>query len=167
MLLRCGQVLVYRIVATSSMFIEGTRESTLQIAFVRVLSTLLEPAPLELLDKRGAPAQRHLIPFTAALSGVFLTGNRPIWICATNQSPVRITPAASTVVHAFAACSVWGSRTEFLVHTDEVCLPIAQSGGSCSHYFLRAHALSNGHHSSNCTRSYRLSSSHVEGHTPA
>lgn len=68
---------------------------------------------------------RKLVPIETDLGdqricGVFCTGARPFWLLSVNWSPLRLYPTASPVVHALAPCSVFGSRGDFLIHTDEV-----------------------------------------------
>jgi len=70
---------------------------------------------------------RNFVPFVTSpspgvtFSGVFFTGDRPNWILAGNKSGVQIYPSGHSVVHAFAACSLWDSKADFLLYTDEVC----------------------------------------------
>jgi cleavage and polyadenylation specificity factor subunit 1 len=69
---------------------------------------------------------RQFIPFTTSpapdktLSGVFLTGENPSWIVQTDKSSVRTIPSGHAVVHAFTATSLWGSKGDFLLYSDEV-----------------------------------------------
>ena len=69
---------------------------------------------------------RNFVPFVTSpthgvtFSGVFFTGDRPNWILAGNKSGVQIYPSGHSVVHAFAACSLWDSKGDFLLYTDEV-----------------------------------------------
>ncbi|KAH7107502.1 CPSF A subunit region-domain-containing protein [Auriculariales sp. MPI-PUGE-AT-0066] len=104
---------------TPHLFIGVGRDSMLQLVFIRVLSTILSSGPAGQLDKRGPPAQRHLITFNAPLHGVFITGNEPVWVYATNHSAVKCTHATNAIVHSFSPCSVWGKRGQFLLYTDE------------------------------------------------
>lgn len=69
---------------------------------------------------------RNLIPFVTSptpgktFSGVFLTGDRPSWILATDKGGIRIHASGHSVVHAFTACSLWESKGDFLLYADEV-----------------------------------------------
>src|ERR1700733_9634313 len=54
------------------------------------------------------------------LSGVFFTGDRPSWILATDKSGVQLYPSGHAVVHAFTPCSLWESKGDFLLYSDEV-----------------------------------------------
>ncbi len=71
---------------------------------------------------------RTLVPFVTSPTpittyfGVFFTGDRPNWILASNKSGVQIYPSGHSVVHAFTACSLWESKGDFLLYTEEVCL---------------------------------------------
>ena len=56
----------------------------------------------------------------ATLAGVFFTGDRPSWIVRTDRAGLRVHPSGHAVVHAFTACSLWGSRSDFLMYSDEV-----------------------------------------------
>ena len=96
---------------------------------------------------------RNFVPFVTSptpgvtFSGVFFTGDRPNWILAGNKSGVQIYPSGHSVVHAFAACSLWDSKSDFLLYTDEVWIffPCTRHT-SHIHYrhFLRAQLYLNG-----------------------
>jgi cleavage and polyadenylation specificity factor subunit 1 len=58
-----------------------------------------------------------------SLTGVFLTGDRPSWIVATDKGGLRVIPSGHTVVYSFTASSLWESKSEFLIYSDEVCMP--------------------------------------------
>ncbi|KAG9311848.1 CPSF A subunit region-domain-containing protein [Chiua virens] len=53
------------------------------------------------------------------LTGVFFTGDRPSWILRTDRGGLKLFPSGHAVVHAFTACSLWESKAEFLVYSDE------------------------------------------------
>jgi cleavage and polyadenylation specificity factor subunit 1 len=76
---------------------------------------------------------RNFVPFLTAIpaqgtaqttlttySGVFFTGDRPNWIVGGDKTGVQIYPSGHGVVHAFTACSLWDSRGDFLLYTEEV-----------------------------------------------
>lgn len=69
---------------------------------------------------------RLLLPFVTSpapgqtYSGVFFTGDRPCWIVSTDKGGVRVYPSGHNVVHAFTTCSLWESRGDFLLYSDEV-----------------------------------------------
>jgi cleavage and polyadenylation specificity factor subunit 1 len=69
---------------------------------------------------------RMFIPFVTTptsgttLSGVFFTGDRPSWILATDKGGVQLYPSGHAVVHAFTSCSLWESKGDFLLYSDEV-----------------------------------------------
>jgi cleavage and polyadenylation specificity factor subunit 1 len=71
---------------------------------------------------------RQLIPFVSTppggkrVAGVFFTGDRPSWVLRTDKGGLRVHPSGHAVVHAFTACSLWGSKSEFLVYSDEARL---------------------------------------------
>lgn len=76
---------------------------------------------------------RQLIPFVTSpvpertFSGVFLTGDRPCWILSTDKGGVKVMPSGHQVVHAFTACSLWESKGDFLLYSDEVCCSLPES----------------------------------------
>ncbi|KAG2088396.1 CPSF A subunit region-domain-containing protein [Suillus discolor] len=53
------------------------------------------------------------------LDGVFFTGDRPRWIIATDKGGLGVVPSGHTVVYAFTACSLWESKGDFLLYSDE------------------------------------------------
>jgi cleavage and polyadenylation specificity factor subunit 1 len=55
-----------------------------------------------------------------SLAGVFFTGDRPHWILGTDRGGVKLVPCVHPVVHSFTTCSVWDSKSDFLLYTDEV-----------------------------------------------
>jgi cleavage and polyadenylation specificity factor subunit 1 len=127
--LRCSQLAIYRINSIPApITFPPNRESLLLIQFTKMLSRHLESfeeaeqgTMLEI--KR---VQRRLVPFVTAskanatLSGLFFTGDRPHWIVGTDTSGVKLVPCSHSVVHSFTTCSVWDSKSDFLLYTDEV-----------------------------------------------
>jgi cleavage and polyadenylation specificity factor subunit 1 len=103
----------------------------LNLKFVKILSKSFEIQRMEESEKSIIAEQkrisRQFIPFATSrpsghtLSGVFFTGDRPSWIFATNKSCVKIHPSGHSVVHAFTACSLYESKGDFLLYTEEVC----------------------------------------------
>lgn len=74
-------------------------------------------------DKRQTT--RHLITFSTfysgrTLSGVFLTGEKPLWFLKGDVTSLLCLPCEFAVVHAFTACSIWDGQSSFLMNTDEV-----------------------------------------------
>lgn len=129
--MRSGQLAIYEIhPATTPTDITCVRASSLAIKFVKVLSQAFDIQKPEENEKSILAEQKRishsLIPFVttpasgSSFSGVFLTGDRPSWILATNKSGVRIHPSGYSVVHSFTACSVWDSRGDFLLYADDV-----------------------------------------------
>ncbi|KAJ7094010.1 CPSF A subunit region-domain-containing protein [Mycena belliarum] len=129
--LRSGQLAVYETVpgAVSEENPPVPRASTLKLKFVKVLSKSFDIQRLDETEKSILAEQkrisRQFIPFVTTrpsghdLSGVFFTGDRPSWILATDKSAVKIRPSGHSVVHAFTACSLWDSRGDFLLYTEE------------------------------------------------
>ncbi|KAJ7757023.1 CPSF A subunit region-domain-containing protein [Mycena metata] len=105
------------------------RDSTLNIKFVKILSKSFEIQRPDEAEKSILAEQkrisRQFIPFITSrpggqsLAGVFFTGDRPSWILATNKSCVKIHPSGHSVVHAFTACSLWDSKGDFLLYSEE------------------------------------------------
>ncbi|KAJ6588439.1 CPSF A subunit region-domain-containing protein [Mycena capillaripes] len=129
--LRSGQLAIYEAVPGGASEEQPAvlRESTLNLKFVKVLSKSFEIQRPDEADKSIIAEQkrisRQFIPFLTSLpsghslSGVFFTGDRPSWILATNKSCVKIHPSGHSVVHAFTACSLWDSKGDFLLYSEE------------------------------------------------
>jgi len=108
------------------------RAASLDIKFVKVVSKAfeLQPRPEDNGEKSIIAEQKRVlrmfIPFFTSpaagttLSGVFFTGDRPSWILGTDKSGVRVYPSGHNVVHAFTACSLWDSKGDFLLYSEEV-----------------------------------------------
>ncbi|KAF7366615.1 Protein CFT1 [Mycena sanguinolenta] len=129
--LRSGQLAIYEAVPGSASEEKPitVRSSTLSLKFVKVVSRSFEIQRPDETDKSIIAEQkrisRQFIPFFTSypagqnLSGVFFTGDRPSWILATNKSRVKILPSGHSVVHAFTQCSLWESKGDFLLYSDE------------------------------------------------
>ncbi|KAJ7747964.1 CPSF A subunit region-domain-containing protein [Mycena maculata] len=129
--LRSGQLAIYETVPGSAAEEQPTtiRASSLNLKFVKVLSKSFEIQRLDETEKSIIAEQkrisRQFIPFVTSrpsgqsLSGVFFTGDRPSWILATNKSCVKIIPSGHSVAHAFTACSLWDSKGDFLLYSEE------------------------------------------------
>jgi cleavage and polyadenylation specificity factor subunit 1 len=115
----------------------ATPRTTLLVRFAHQFTRIYDvhrPTPEELArpvlpDSRRAPY--ILVPFsttTAAsaalpsttLAGVFLTGDRPSWILRSDHGGIVIHAAAHSNVQSFTPCSLWGSRSAFLLYADDV-----------------------------------------------
>ena len=153
-LLKCGQFATYQAVSTKPEWPEeGTsRLNTLALRFAKVASRYFEPRQNDLTEKSVLLEQRKtlrtFIPFTTSptpnetLSGVFFTGDQPCWILATAKAGVQIHSCSYGTVNSFTTCSMWDSKGDFLLYTDEVIL----LGGllvACLSWF-RARAYSSG-----------------------
>jgi len=144
--LRCGQLTVYEICpltgplplqphqepsSEKSREVEKTRSTHLDLVFVKVSSIAFEIHRQDENEKSILAEHKRIfrtfVPFVTTpepgvtYSGVFLTGDRPNWILAGNQSGLQIYPSGHSVVHAFTPCSLWESKAEFLMYTEEVC----------------------------------------------
>ncbi|KAK7042372.1 protein CFT1 [Favolaschia claudopus] len=129
--LRSGQLAIYEAVplAASEERPAVLRASTVNIKFVKVLSTSFEIQRPDEADKSIIAEQkrisRQFVPFHTSrpsgqsLSGVFFTGDRPSWIMSTNKSGAKLLPSGHSVVHAFTQCSLWESRGDFLLYSEE------------------------------------------------
>ncbi|KAJ7481615.1 CPSF A subunit region-domain-containing protein [Mycena latifolia] len=129
--LRSGQLAIYETIpgAVSEEIPPVMRASTLNLKFVKVLSKSFEIQRSDEAEKSILAEQKRIshqfIPFVTSrpsghtLSGVFFTGDRPSWILATNKSSVKIRPSGHSVVHAFTSCSLWDSKGDFLLYSEE------------------------------------------------
>lgn len=110
----------------------SSRSVTLLVQFAKVASRNFEVRHNEEIEKTILPehkrSSRLLIPFVASpgpekmLTGVFFTGDQPCWILATDKGGVKIHSCGYSIVHSFTACSIWESKSEFLMYTDEVII---------------------------------------------
>ncbi|RPD55582.1 hypothetical protein L226DRAFT_490064 [Lentinus tigrinus ALCF2SS1-7] len=129
--LRSGLLAIYEAVATAPPAepLPSTRSSTLLVKFVKVVSRAFDIQHTE-EEQRSVLAEqkrisRLLLPFVTSpapgqtYSGVFFTGDRPCWIVSTDKGGVRVFPSGHNVVHAFTTCSLWESRGDFLLYSDE------------------------------------------------
>jgi cleavage and polyadenylation specificity factor subunit 1 len=111
--------------------LEKIRPSHLNVQCVKIASIAFEIQRQDDTNEKSIIAEqkrisRTFVPFVTSpspgitYSGVFFTGDRPNWILASNKSGVQIYPSGHNVVHAFTACSLWESRGDFLLYTEEV-----------------------------------------------
>ncbi|KAG6899927.1 hypothetical protein C0993_005229 [Termitomyces sp. T159_Od127] len=129
--LRSGQLTVYEAHAGG----QGSeppaivRSSSLDIKFVKALSKAFEIQRPEEGEKSILAEQKRVlrmfIPFVTTptpgerYSGVFFTGDRPSWIISTDKYGLRLYPSGHNVVHAFTPCSLWDSKGDFLLYSEE------------------------------------------------
>ncbi|THG98888.1 hypothetical protein EW026_g3366 [Hermanssonia centrifuga] len=107
----------------------ATRASTLAVKFVKVVSRAFDIQQSEDIEKSVLAEQkrisRQLIPFVTSptpgrsFSGAFFTGDRPCWILATDKGGVKILPSGHSVVHAFSGCSLWETKGDFILYSEE------------------------------------------------
>lgn len=131
--MRSGQLTIYEMLPAGapSEPVEKPRATHLSLMFVKISSIAFEIQRQEEGEKSILAEQkrisRNFVPFVTSpapgrtYSGVFFTGDRPNWILSTNKGGIQIYPSAHNVVHAFTACSLWDSRGDFLLYTEEVC----------------------------------------------
>ncbi|KAF5380083.1 hypothetical protein D9615_006209 [Tricholomella constricta] len=129
--LRSGQLTVYEALAGGQAVDAPAtaRASSLDIKFVKILSKAFEIQRPEEGEKSIIAEQKRVlrmfIPFVTTpapgttFSGVFFTGDRPSWILATDKSGVQLFPSGHNVVHAFTPCSLWDSKGDFLLYSEE------------------------------------------------
>lgn len=134
MFLRSGQFAIYEAVSStppSDEIVPPTRTSTLLLKFVKVLSRNFDIRPSNEEAEKSVLAEqkrisRLLIPFVTSPApgrtflGVFFTGDRPCWILSTDKGGVKMHSSGHSVVHAFTACSLWESKGDFLLYSEEV-----------------------------------------------
>ncbi len=132
--LRSGQFAAYEVSPSPSLAdhpAPSTRASTLLVKFVKVASRAFDiQQPSEDGERTVLAEQKRIsrlfIPFVSSpvpgtiFSGVFLTGDRPCWILSTDKGGIRILPSGHSLVHAFTACSLWESKGDFLLYSEEV-----------------------------------------------
>ncbi|TFY75914.1 hypothetical protein EWM64_g8097, partial [Hericium alpestre] len=108
--LRSGQLAIYSVLPSEAPSdpIPAARTALLKIKFVKMFS-------------RGFDIQPHPDEQekSTTFSGVFLTGDWPSWILATDKAGIKVHPSGHNVVHAFTACSLWESKGDFLLYTEE------------------------------------------------
>ena len=133
-LLRTGELTIYQAISSSDTeWPENTTRSvTLQVRFAKITSRAFEPRQTEVTipDRPSITEQRRvlrqLVPFQTSpspevtLNGVFFTGEQPCWIVGSAKDGVKIHTCSYTIVHSFTACSLWDSKADFLMCTDEV-----------------------------------------------
>lgn len=129
--LRSGQLAIYEALPGGVPPEPSTpvRASSLSIKFVKILSKTFEIQRPEESEKSIIAEQKRVlrmfIPFVttpasgSTLAGVFFTGDRPSWILATDKSGMQLYPSGHAVVHAFTPCSLWESKGDFLLYSDE------------------------------------------------
>ncbi|KAF8119582.1 CPSF A subunit region-domain-containing protein [Boletus edulis] len=134
--MRCGQLAVYEVHSIPSPTPpSGGRSASLKIIFTKVLTRTFDLSKQEEAEKTVLAEQKRIsrmfVPFVTCppaslngnggvtLTGVFFTGDRPSWIIRTDRGGIKLFPSGHAVVHAFTACSLWDSKAEFLVYSDE------------------------------------------------
>lgn len=136
--MRCGHLAVYEVhpIPMSMPPSDGGRSAYLKVIFTKILTRTFEMSKQEEAEKTVLAEQKRIfrtfVPFVTcptaslnanggySLTGVFFTGDRPSWIIRTDKGGLKLFPSGHAVVHAFTACSLWESKAEFLVYSDEV-----------------------------------------------
>ncbi|KAL0062576.1 mRNA cleavage and polyadenylation factor subunit [Marasmius tenuissimus] len=132
-LLRSGHSAIYQILPSDSSIIDPSitpRTTYVNVKFVKALAKKFDISRPE-EGAQGIIAEqkriiRQFIPFTTSpvhssktYSGVFFTGENPSWILNTDKGGLRLFPSGHSVVHSFTQCSVWESKGDFMVYSDE------------------------------------------------
>lgn len=135
--MRCGHLAVYEVHSIPSSTPPSVgRSAFLKIIFTKILTRTFELSKQEEAEKTVLAEQKRIsrtfVPFVTCpptslnvscghtLTGVFFTGDKPSWIVRTDKGGLKLFPSGHVVVHAFTACSLWESKAEFLVYSDEV-----------------------------------------------
>ncbi|TFK39321.1 CPSF A subunit region-domain-containing protein [Crucibulum laeve] len=129
--LRSGQLAIYEALPAGNMLESPSivRATTLKIKFVKVASRTFEIQRNEEGEKsiiaEQKKASRTFVPFIttppsgSTYSGVFFTGDNSQWILATDKSGIQVYPSGYATVHSFTPCSLWESKGDFLLYTEE------------------------------------------------
>lgn len=121
----------------------GPRPSGLDMLFVKILTKTFKLQKVEDAHEKSIlvghkKISRVLIPFTThmpapletdgtsrvPLSGVFFTGDNPMWFVRTARGGLQAYSSGHSVVHSFTACSLWEDGNDFFVYSDEVRVAI-------------------------------------------
>ncbi|CED82389.1 mRNA cleavage and polyadenylation factor II complex, subunit CFT1 (CPSF subunit) [Phaffia rhodozyma] len=111
-----GQLIIYHIVLAYTLPPSNTSADPLPIRFSKVISRALLPPNINSL------APWSLVPFArlSGRTGVFLTGEFPLWIVAGEHASIVLHTVDEKVVHAFAASPAFGGHGDrFLLSTGE------------------------------------------------
>ncbi|KZT66632.1 hypothetical protein DAEQUDRAFT_714689 [Daedalea quercina L-15889] len=128
--MRSGLLSVYEVFAVPPPVdpLPNERTVTLLVKFVKVVTRAFDIQVPEEQEKsvlaEVKKISRHLVPFVSStlgqtFSGVFFTGDRPCWILATDKGGVKVFSSGQSVVHAFTASSLWESKGDFLLYSEE------------------------------------------------
>ncbi|THU95820.1 cleavage factor protein [Dendrothele bispora CBS 962.96] len=133
-LLRSGQLAIYQALSYSPLSVteppQTPRASHLNVKFVKIISKTFSlsrhdsPGIVALAEQKKI--LRMFVPFVtkptfsdSTYTGVFFTGENPSWVLGTDRGGLRMFPSGHGVVHAFTPCSLWDSKGDFLVYSDE------------------------------------------------
>ncbi|KAI0027906.1 CPSF A subunit region-domain-containing protein [Vararia minispora EC-137] len=135
--LRSGHLAIYQMLpapAEPPAEHPAARTMFLGVRFVKLLADAFDIVRPAEEDRSVLAEQRRIsrqfVPFTTyppgsggdgsrMLSGVFFTGDRPSWIVRTDKGGLRVHPSGHAVVHSFTTCSLWGSKSDFLIYSEE------------------------------------------------
>lgn len=129
--LRSGQLTIYEVLplGRTTEALPKVRPAHVKIKFVKISSMAFEIQRPEEGEKGIIAEQKRIyrmfVPFVTSaspgvtFSGVFFTGDRPNWIFGTDKGGVQIYPSGHAVVNAFTPCSLFESKGDFLMYTEE------------------------------------------------
>ncbi|KAJ7583446.1 CPSF A subunit region-domain-containing protein [Mycena floridula] len=117
-LLRSGHFAIYQIVAglptETSADPAGAR---LDVKFVKILSRAFEvQRPEEAINKRVS-ILRTFVPFVTHVASSEPSLHR--WILHTDRGGLQLYPSGHSIVHAFTPCSLWETKSDFLIYSEE------------------------------------------------
>lgn len=176
-MLRSGQLGVFEAIAVGPPMspLPSTRSLTLLVNFVKVKSKAFNIQHSDEEQKSVLAEQKRisrlLLPFVSSpipghtYSGVFFTGDRPSWIVTTDKGGARIFPSGHNVVHAFTTCSLWESKADFLLYSEEVSSYMLLSHGQLIQRSRRVPVWSSGYLMSFWMRTSQHAQSLAHGHT--
>lgn len=133
--MRSGQLTIYDLLPLGTQTPSSEtlhRPASVSIKFVKSFTKTYDVSRAEDLEQPSVLAEhrkisRLLIPFTTSTSnynltyfGVFLSGDTPTWILHTDVGGLMTHPSGHNVVHAFTTCSLWQSKGDFLMYTEDV-----------------------------------------------
>lgn len=113
-----GALAVYEAFPSISSARQSPREATLGARFVKTSMRRL-PAPIIRKGKRAEgqddlpPPKRDFVPFSnlSGFTGLFSTGEDPVWIIATDHGPAQILDHADKGIYGFAVSDETGCYT--------------------------------------------------------
>lgn len=123
-----GSLAVYEGFPSISSASTSSSASTLGVRFVKVLTRKLSTTIVKRnKDPESKPlARREFVPFSdlGGYSGVFLTGEDPLWLLATDHGPTRLFDHAEKGVYAFSTLRLESDTSRYIMQSKLVCLEV-------------------------------------------